>query len=141
MNQEEIRSILPDGPVDGHIIEYWRVDSADLKYPVRVVCRYDTNTHWKDHPWGKADEGWPGADFEDDWSIWTEHTPGSPSPSGRLSGWKSLRDYLQDKAVYGTREEAYTVLIRLKEGSVGSLRSRIVSLRADIKRLTRLRGV
>lgn len=136
MNPKEIRSIMPDAPVDGHTLEYWKVDNADLKFPVRVVCRYDVNTPWKEHPWGKADDGPNGADFEDDWSIWTEYTPGYSNPSGRITGWKSLLDYLKDKTAYRTREEAYQALIGLKKASVESLQVRIDSLNSDIRRLS-----
>lgn len=135
MNADRIKSILPNVPVDGHTVEYWKVDSADLKFPVRIVCRYDLNTPWKDHPWGKADSSPAGADFEDDWSIWTEYTPGYPSPSGRITGWNSLLDYLKDKTTYRTREEAYQALIGLKKASVESLQARIDSLNSDIGRL------
>lgn len=137
MTPEQVDSIIPNKPVDGHTVEYWRVDSADLKYPVHCVCRYDVNTPWKDHPWGMNRDDHPGADFEDDWSIWVEYTPGNIGPSGRVTGWDSLREhYLLDKTVYGTQEEAYQALIERKKASARVLQERVDSLNADIARLS-----
>lgn len=128
MTPEQVQQLLPTQPVDGHVIEYWRIEGIEGTTATHLICRYDVNTAWHDHPWGRSGER-NGADFEDDWSIWVEYpsTPGIKNPSGRIGGWSSLRAVIAKPDIYAAEAEAIVALVHRKE-------QRIETLNEEIKR-------
>jgi hypothetical protein len=136
VSPDEIKTILPDEPADGYVVEYWLVDNVESKRPIRYICRYDVNTAWKNHPWGKADRGPSGAPFKDEWSIWVEDTPGFPNPGGRIDGWNTLEGYLVKDRSYCSLESANRHLVLMKKERIEDLKSQIKRLQSDIDRIS-----
>ena len=92
---------LPEEPVDGYRIDWWRVStSRDWYYINKMHAIYYVNTPWNEY----APENKGGAALVDDWMIYKDDYKWG---EGRWCGWKTPEENLAKYHIgYATREEA-----------------------------------
>lgn len=130
------QSIIPTAPIHLFELVIWRTDYlSDQAQTYEVKYIYYRHCVWWDHPWGS--DGDKGADFKDEWAVWTKYPGADFRPSGRVSGWRALIDggYLSGPDVHLDRLSALRWLEKKLTAKINRLVQEVIDGQLDLARV------